>query len=303
MNKKISFLSIALGVVCTLALGCGGGGGSDSSGSKISFTVPIIGGQIVDQSLIVTDDSDNTLTFDSVEVVVRELEFELEDADDDCDDALAGDDDCADVKLGPFVVALNLDGSMKTAVSANVPAGLYDEVEFDVHKVSSGDAEDAKFLAANPDFEDVSVRVLGSFNGNSFTYTSDMMDKQEVDFSPALEVLDGEPVNVTIQIDVTSWFTDSSGDLIDPETANDGGSNESEVDNNIKDSFDAFEDDDKDGVAVDTRLGEQVCDNQGDPPPAGNSRGRFASQRYKRGPRPRNRPPQTPTYCGSCADD
>jgi hypothetical protein len=249
MKARDLLSRLAFGILCILVSGCGGGGGSDDSGSAITFAVPVSGGQVANQSLVVTDDSDNTLAFESVEIVVRELEFELENSDDDCDDIRADIDDCSEVELGPFVVELNLDGSMRTAVTADVPAGLYDEVEFDVHKVSSGDTEDSEFLAAHPDLEDVSIRVFGTFNGNSFTYVSDIMDEQEIEFSPALEVIDGEPVSVTIQIDVVSWFTDSSGDLIDPQTANKGGDNESEVNNNIQDSFDAFEDEeDDDGV-------------------------------------------------------
>ena len=48
-------------------------------------------------------------------------------------------------------------------------------------------------------------------------------------------------------MDLSGWFLDSSGNLIDPATAGNGGVNEARVDTNIKASFRAFHDDDRDG--------------------------------------------------------
>jgi hypothetical protein len=52
-------------------------------------------------------------------------------------------------------------------------------------------------------------------------------------------------------VDVSTWFRSATGALIDPATANKGGLNESEVTENIKDSFKAFEDEDRDGDELD----------------------------------------------------
>ena len=57
----------------------------------------------------------------------------------------------------------------------------------------------------------------------------------------------GASINVTVRLDLTVWFRDSAGNLIDPATANKGGLNEGIVKENIKQSVEAFEDDDQDG--------------------------------------------------------
>ena len=44
-----------------------------------------------------------------------------------------------------------------------------------------------------------------------------------------------------------SWFRDGSGALVEPTSANKGGLNEGLVKENIKNSIDAFEDEDEDG--------------------------------------------------------
>ena len=66
--------------------------------------------------------------------------------------------------------------------------------------------------------------------------------------SPPLVVEDGaQPTNLTLEIDVGTWFVGPDGSLIDPRTANDDGPNESLVEDNIQDSIEGFEDDDQDG--------------------------------------------------------
>lgn len=241
-STLLPFLAV-FGLV--LGAGCGGGGGSGGGNTGLSFVVPGAAGG--GATLTVGDSSGNTLTFDSVEVVFREIEFELEDGIEECDALLADDDDCEEVEVGPLLVSLALDGSTTTEVKADVPPGFYDEVEFELHKVSSDDDDDATFLGANPGFEDISIRVLGSYNGNSFEFTSDVNGEHEIEFDPPFEVISGEPANVTISIDVGSWFRDDAGGLIDPATAGDGRPNQSVVANNIQRSIDAFEDDDHDG--------------------------------------------------------
>ena len=68
----------------------------------------------------------------------------------------------------------------------------------------------------------------------------------EMDFRPALEV--GETgVNITVNLDVLSWFRGADGTLIDPRTAVPGQANASVVSANIWRSLAVFEDDDHDG--------------------------------------------------------
>jgi len=49
------------------------------------------------------------------------------------------------------------------------------------------------------------------------------------------------------QLSNPPWVVDGSGNLIDPRTANKGGANEGLVKENIKQSVEAFEDDERDG--------------------------------------------------------
>jgi len=197
----------------------------------------------------VYSDGSNTLEMSTVRVVLREIELERL-SDESCDTHVEGNDDgCESFETGPVLVDFPTDGSAATMVTiTGVPAGVYDEVEFNIHKPSSGLAEDAPFLQAHPDYAEISVRVEGTYNGGAFTYESDLMDNQEIRLDPALDIADGAPTtNVTLQLGIGDWFRAADGSLMDPDSANKGGENESVVANNIKASIDAFEDRDRNG--------------------------------------------------------
>jgi hypothetical protein len=53
--------------------------------------------------------------------------------------------------------------------------------------------------------------------------------------------------NATVSIDVSKWFLSSDGAAIDPTVATPGSSNQSLIENNIRRSFHAFEDDNERG--------------------------------------------------------
>ena len=87
---------------------------------------------------------------------------------------------------------------------------------------------------------------LGGFDGAPFQYAASLDNEIEMDFRPALEV--GEAgVNITVNLDVLSWFRDADGALIDPRTAVPGQPDASVVSANIWRSLAVFEDDDHDG--------------------------------------------------------
>lgn len=157
----------------------------------------------------------------------------------------AGDDDCNEVKLGPMLVDLPLSGAPETAATIGLPQGSYREIKLKVHAPESGSSRDVGFLAANPSFAGVSVRVEGTYNGQPFVYTSNVEAEAEMEFSTPFVVAGG--TNLTIAVNLNGWFRDSSGNLIDPATAASGGANEATVENNIKASFDAYRDDNRDG--------------------------------------------------------
>lgn len=158
--------------------------------------------------------------------------------------------ECPDLKLGPMLIDLPLDASAKSVLAVSLPAGSYQQYEAKIDAVmneTEGDpAASAAFLAANPQFRGISVRVEGTYNGQPFVYTSAAEGELELTFDPPL-VVDGTPGNLTVHVDLSSWFRNSDGSSIDPNTATAGTAARETIDNNIKRSFDVFEDDDRNG--------------------------------------------------------
>ena len=230
-------------------------------------------------------DGTNTLVVESAQMVLRDISFHLvetasctddgsDDADDDgsSDDASGDDhggnsgsdartaaasgriamsqdddgddDDCDELRIGPYLLDLPLGAGASRAFSIDLPAGSYREVKFKVHKATR--ESDATFIAAHPEFEQRSVRVVGTYNGVAFDFTSDATASQETEFNPAL-VIDGTTAtDLTLFVDLSSWFL-VDGVLVDPALANSEQPLASQVKNNIKASIRAFEDDDQDG--------------------------------------------------------
>lgn len=192
---------------------------------------------------------DDTLIVRSVDVVLREIELERVEVA-DCD-SIEGNGDCEEFESGPVLVSLPLGNATEVAIAIDASPGMYDELELEVHKPD--ELQDAAFIAAHPDFADVSIRVTGTFSRagtrTDFAFTSDLNEKQEVAIDPPLTVSEGDVTTVTLRLDLSSWFVDAGGTaLVDPATANKGGANENLVRDHIRASIDAFRDDDHDGL-------------------------------------------------------
>ena len=249
MTPTIRFTPSRFAAACMLAgalAGCDDGTGVAGSGnvslSTLAAPKSLPAGTTAGSGELVQDDGDHTLVITRVALVLREIELERVE-DDDCADGL-DEDDCEEFELGPMLV----DGMVDQMASIVAPVGRYDELELEIHKPDDDTPEDVAFMAANPDFERVSIRVEGTFDGEDFVFLQDLDEEQELGLSPPLEVADGgAATNVTLFIDATTWFVRSDGSLIDPRTANEGGPNESVVEQNIEDSIEAFEDDEYDG--------------------------------------------------------
>lgn len=189
----------------------------------------------------------DTLRITSVGIVLRNIELERVSVPVVCDstsDASA----CEEFSLGPQLVLVPLATGVQTALAVVIDSGSYASVQFKIHKPGS-DSLDLLFKAAHPDYANVSIRVTGTFNGTPFTYTSTLDQEQEYNFVPPLHVTaSGASTNLTIRLDVTTWFrVGGTGALISPATALPGGVNEGALNQNIKNSIKAFEDDNKDG--------------------------------------------------------
>lgn len=204
-----------------------------------------VGGLLAD-SMTLTDGT-NTLVVRSVEVLLREIELKRANTA-DCD-STANSDACEEFEVGATLVTVPLAAGAATEVTVAIDSGTYTEIEFDIHKLG-GDAVDNAFLAANPTWPaNTSIRVTGSYNGTAFTFTTSLDIEQEIQFVPPLVIdASGSATNVTIRLDISTWFRNGvGGPLVGPATANQGGANQSLVENNIKNSIKGFEDSDKDG--------------------------------------------------------
>jgi len=155
---------------------------------------------------------------------------EADDANDqpDANETEADDNDeaeCPPVRVEPVQVDLPLDGTTKVILDALVPAGIYRGLHAKVE----------------------GVKVVGVFTDaggtdHPFTFTSDVRAEVEMDFAAPLTV-DANSTNLTIDVDVGSWFKDATGAVIDPTNS----ANQETIEHAIRASLRAFEDNDHDG--------------------------------------------------------
>lgn len=114
----------------------------------------------------------NSIAISSFIVNLKEIEFEFNDDNENNDDDLTSDfgfDD--DLKLnGPF--QLNLLNAPATLTIAELPNGVYEEIEF---KLDKND------IASNLMFNK-SIEIKGTINGTPFVYWDDEDESFEVDF-------------------------------------------------------------------------------------------------------------------------
>lgn len=211
------------------------------SGSLQRVGIRTAESRLLDDTLISGTD---TLILTRVRIVLREIELKRIDVT-DCDD-LVDDDSCEEFAFGPELIDLPLNSGFQQVFALDIDEGTFSEIEFDIHKPDDDDPSDLAFIAANPLFADQSIRVEGTFNGSAFIFESDLNVEQELELQPALVVSGSGSTNVTILVDLDAWFRDTSGSVVDPATANKGEPNEGLVKDNIKQSFEAFEDEDRD---------------------------------------------------------
>jgi len=154
---------------------------------------------------------------------------------------------CAPIKAGPALVDLPLDGTTKVVLDALVPAGTYTRLQAKLDAVDSDDNGASDFLAAHPEFAGLSVKVVGVFTdaggtNHSFTFTSGLRAVMNMRFDSPVTVGAGT-TNLTIDVDVSSWFKDAAGAIIDPTSSE----NQHAIERNIRASLRAFRDDNHDG--------------------------------------------------------
>jgi len=197
----------------------------------------------------------NALRLDRVEMVVREIELDRANGDENCSPENrpdADEGDCAEVESGPVLVSLPLNGDAPAVVvDTTLPTGRWDEVEFEVHKPEA-ESVTPDFLEGTDFPLETSIRVEGRYTpaggaGQDFTFTSDLNAEREIAFEPPLEVTADNTNNVTFSVNVDAWFRQTDSTLVNPARGMDGGASEELVEENIESSIEGFEDDDRDG--------------------------------------------------------
>lgn len=198
------------------------------------------------------------IVLDQVELVLRKVKFEGVGTGacggSESMDVEGQAEECGEFRAGPTLLDLPLGEGVVQTFSATVPAGSYDEVQLQIHRPTNNN-EDADFLAQHPDFEDVSIRVSGTYQQAGgpapvpFVYTTSLTAVVNVDFESPIEVSEGATLDVTLNVDLSGWFADrDAGRLVDPAQAVHGQPSESSVEQNIRQSFHVFEDENHDGA-------------------------------------------------------
>lgn len=152
---------------------------------------------------------------------------------------------CSRLDLGPMLLDLPLSGGSTSPLAVTVPAGTYHEFEFELEDVNTSvraSQAEKDFLIAHPDFRDMTVKVSGTYKGTAFTFLSRARAEVEFEFEPSLSVQTGVNDNVSITLDLSTWFKSASGAVLSPTVAN-----QVAIDQNITTSFTAFGDRDRDG--------------------------------------------------------
>lgn len=146
------------------------------------------------------------------------------------------------VKLseGPLLIDVagdGLKGSLVELVDASVPAGTYDKLKLQVHRI------EAPAAAAFEDLikQNASILLEGQIDGKDFTFASSL--EAEAEHEGAFTVGAGA-TNITLDLDASKWFTAADGSRLDPSDP----AARAAIEANILASFSAFQDDDEDGI-------------------------------------------------------
>ena len=152
-------------------------------------------------------------------------------------------EDWEDVSRIPLLVDVPLDDALHPVINIPLAEGTFSELEA---KLAPARSTATDFNTANPNLVGKSVRVEGTFKGTPFVFTSAVRARVEMEFDPPL-VIDATTKNATVAIDVRKWFLNPDGSVIDPTTATPESAARQQIEQNIRRSFHAFEDDDERG--------------------------------------------------------
>ena len=199
-----------------------------------------------------------SIELDTVKILIRDvkLENEFDSSEYESLSKMYSDGDhyrSEYVKVGPFVVYLNLAGVTTDFAVNNIPAGSYDEIKFKIHQLEASEVPpDPEFKDGDDESQRYSVIVKGTYNSEPFIYKSRKSAHQKIRLDSLLQVEENSVTNLTITVDPNTWFMNGDTEL-DPTDS----TNSYIIDNNIARSFSgAFKDDNHDGKCDDNQYGE-----------------------------------------------
>lgn len=164
--------------------------------------------------------TNGALQLEAMHAVMGEFELEREESG-DCDDDAA---ECEDFEAGPLLLEIPMEeGAAVTAFRSEVPAGNYEELEFEVEAPNEDDG--AGLLGEiREDFphwpEDASVRITGTFTTedgeeSEFLVFLDAEVEIELEFEPFLTITEDGGESVTVTVDPSLWFRHADGSVTD----------------------------------------------------------------------------------------
>lgn len=156
--------------------------------------------------------------------------------------------------IGPFFVDVQGDAlkqGIHPSFDGMVPKGTYGGALISIDTVSQAQAQGNAGLQAMQVLH-ASIAVDGTFNGTAFEFTTPI----EVTQTKAGPITVGDKTtNLTLDVDPSHWFSDSSGAALDPSDP----SNLGAILENIRCSIRLIVDDDEDGLPDDGDSGEHCA--------------------------------------------
>lgn len=220
-------------VILTVIISAAGFYGCDQS------VVPGLSDNLSFSAMSSTDsagDSQSILVLDTVKILIKDIKLNVDNSN----------QDSTNFKVGPFVLFFNMSPTVNNVASSIIPAGTYQKIKFEVHKLNSNE------VIPDPEFSDTagtySIIVKGTYLGKHFVYKSDKSAHQLLSFPVTIPITAERSSNVTMIVKPYIWFI-KDGIYLDPMEI----SNSNDIENNIKDNinqnFKAFRDNDKNGIS------------------------------------------------------
>lgn len=202
-NKKI--LLGLLAVVFT-AVSCSDDSNSDSTNGPDNLTI-----QAKANYSGANGRMDGAVSISEFKINLKEIEFELDhdyydDNDDDYGDGFYDDDDEFELS-GPFEIDL-LSGQT-TITSINIPNGVYEEVEFKMHRNTN----------ASSDLYNKSIQIKGTIGTTPFIFWHNVEEDFEVDYEDAGQnlIISDNTATIVFEFDLDAVLAN-----VDLSSANDG---------------------------------------------------------------------------------